>query len=188
MIVPKESPDQLRQRIATLEERLSALPAAIMRVSASLDLGTVLQEVVESARALTGARYGVITTQTSASRIQDFVTSGFTPEEQAEMTAWSDGPRLFAHFRDLRAPLRLANLPDYVRELGFSSDLMRSQTLQCTPLLHRNVYVGSFFLAEREAGQEFTNSDVYGRDETIVRALDTRAADYIVKPFTPGVS
>ena len=159
MIVPKESPEELRRRIAALEERLSALHAAIMRVSGSLDLGTVLQEVVDSGRALTGACYGVITTQTEDGRIQDFVTSGFTPEEQAEMTAWSDGPRLFAHFRDLRAPLRLANLPAYVRDLGFSSYLMRSQTLQCTPLLHRNVYVGSFFLAEKEAGREFTKSD-----------------------------
>jgi len=157
--MPKESPHELRQRIGALEERLSALHAAVMRVSASLDLGTVLQEVVDSARGLTGARYGVITTQTENGRIQDFVTSGFTPEERAEMMAWSDGPRLFAHFRDLRAPLRLANLPAYVRELGFSSDLMRSKTFQCTPLLHRDVYVGSFALAEKEAGQEFTGSD-----------------------------
>ncbi len=155
----RESTQELRQRIAVLEERLSALHAAVMRVSASLDLETVLQEVVDSARALTGARYGVITTQTAAGRIEDFVTSGFTPEERAEMAAWSDGPRLFAHFRDLRAPLRLANLPAYVRELGFSADLMRSQTIQCTPLLHRDVYLGSFFLAEKEAGQEFTESD-----------------------------
>ena len=179
MIVPKESPDELRQRIAALEERLSALPAAIMRVSASLDLGTVLQEVVESARALTGARYGVITTQTEDGRIQDFVTSGFTPEEQAEMTAWSDGPRLFAHFRDLRAPLRLANLPDYVRELGFSSDLMRSQTLQCTPLVHRNVYVGSFFLAEKKGGREFTKSD-----EEVLVLFASQAATAIANAST----
>ncbi|MXW03336.1 MAG: response regulator [Holophagales bacterium] len=157
--MPKESPHELRQRIGALEERLSALHAAVMRVSGSLDLETVLHEVVDSARALTGARYGVITTQTEAGRIQDFVTSGFTPEERAEMTAWSDGPRLFAHFRDLRAPLRLTNLPAYVRELGFSSDLMRSQTIQCTPLLHRDVYLGSFFLAEKEGGPEFTDSD-----------------------------
>ena len=150
-----------------------------MRVSGSLDLETVLHEVVDSARALTGARYGVITTQTEAGRIQDFVTSGFTPEERAEMTAWSDGPRLFAHFRDLRTPLRLANLPAYVRELGFSSDLMRSQTIQCTPLLHRNVYVGSFFLAEKEAGQEFTDSD-----EEVLLLFASQAATAIANART----
>ena len=40
-----------------LRARISALSAASLRINASLDLETVLNEVVESARALTGARY-----------------------------------------------------------------------------------------------------------------------------------
>ena len=75
------------------------------------------------------------------------------------MAAWSDGPRLFEHFRDLDAPLRLADLPTYVRALGFSSELMRSKTLQGTPMRHGDEYVGNFFLAEKEGGQEFTRTD-----------------------------
>ena len=38
------------------DARISRLSAAILRISRSLDLATVLEEVVESARALTGAR------------------------------------------------------------------------------------------------------------------------------------
>lgn len=159
MTQSNESQAQLRQRVAVLEDRISGLCASVLRVSASLDLDTVLQEVVDNARALTGARYGVIATEGDTGMIQDFVTSGFTPEEREEMAAWSEGPRLFAHFRDLQAPLRLANLPEYVRKLGFSTSLMRSQTLQCTPMRHRNVYVGSFFLAEKEGAPEFTDGD-----------------------------
>ena len=45
---------------AALRARISALSAASLRISASLDLEMVLNEVVESARALTGARYGVL--------------------------------------------------------------------------------------------------------------------------------
>ena len=45
-----------------LRGRLSQLSTAILRISAILDVDTVLQEVVDSARALTGARYGIITT------------------------------------------------------------------------------------------------------------------------------
>ena len=47
---------------ASSADRISRLSAAILRISQSLDLATVLEEVVESARALTGARSGVITT------------------------------------------------------------------------------------------------------------------------------
>ena len=61
---------------AALRARISALSAASLRISASLDLEMVLNEVVESARALTGARYGAIATIDEAGTPQDFVTSG----------------------------------------------------------------------------------------------------------------
>ena len=150
---------ELQRQIEALQERASRLSAAVVRISSSLDPDTVLQEVVDSARALTGARYGVIVTVDDTGRIEEFVTSGFTPEEKDLMAAWPDGLRLFEHFRALTAPLRLADLPAYVRALGFSADLMRSKTLQGTPLRHRDAYVGNFFLAEKESGQEFTSAD-----------------------------
>jgi len=153
------SSDELRQQMAALQERVSRLSAAVLRVSASLDLDTVLQEVVDAARVLTGARYGVIATIGDNRRVEEFVTSGFTAEEKDQLVAWSDGPKLFGHFCDLATPLRLADLPAYVRALGLSSHLMRSKTLQCTPMRHRDVHVGHFFLAEKGGGQEFTSAD-----------------------------
>ena len=42
--------------------RVSELSGAAVLIGASLDPDAILQEVVDSARALTGARYGLITT------------------------------------------------------------------------------------------------------------------------------
>ena len=154
-----KSPDEPMQEIELLRDRISRLSAASLRISASLDLGTVLREVVESARALTGARYGVITTIGDSGQVQDFVTSGFTPEEHRRLAEWPDGPLLFEHFRDLEGALRLRDLPGYVRSLGYSPDLMRSKTFQGTPMRHRGVAVGNFFLAGKEGGREFTSDD-----------------------------
>ena len=153
------SADDTRRELEALRERTSALNAAVLRVSASLDLATVLQEAVDTARALTTARYGIITTVDDAGAAREFVTSGFTPEEKLEFTAWPDGPQLFAHLRDLPGPVRLADLPSYVRALGFSADLMRSKTFQGTPMRHRGVHVGNFFLAEKEGAAAFTDED-----------------------------
>ncbi len=47
-------------------------------ISASLDLETVLREVVENARTLTGARYGAITMIDETGAPKNFVTSGLT--------------------------------------------------------------------------------------------------------------
>ena len=155
----KQNPDELQRRIEALQERVSKLCGAVLRISASLDLDTVLQEVVDSARALTGARYGVITTVDDAGRPQEFVGSGITPDEHRQLAEWADGLRLFEHFRDLPGALRVADLPAYVRSLGFSTDLLPYKTLQGTPMRHCGVHVGSFFLAEKEAGREFTSAD-----------------------------
>jgi len=153
------SPDDLRRELEAARERIAALSAAILRTNASLDLATVLGEAVDTARALTAARYGIITTVDEAGAVREFVTSGFTPEEKHQFAAWPDGPRLFAHLRDLPGPVRLADLPDYVRALGFSAELMHSRTFLGTPMRHRSVHVGHFFLAEKESTPEFTDED-----------------------------
>ena len=172
------SPDKRQQEIETLRDRISRLSAAILRISASLDMDTVLQEVVDSARALTGARYGVIATVDDCGRGQDFVTSGFTPDEHRQLADWPEGPRLFEHLRDLPGPLRLDDLPGYVRALGYSADLMRSQTFQGTPMRHRDEQVGHFFLAGKEGGP-FT-----GEDEEVLMLFASQAATAIANART----
>ena len=143
-----------------LRARISALSAASLRISASLDLETVLNEVVESARALTGARYGAIATIDEAGAPQDFVTSGFTADEHRHIVEWPDGPRLFEFFRDLPGPLRIPDVPAYVRALGFSpDDRLPSKTFQGTPMRHLGVHVGNFYLVEKAGGEAFTDED-----------------------------
>ena len=154
-----ESSAEWPLEVEALRERVSRLSAAVLRISDSLDLDTVLQEVVDGARALTDARYGMIATVDDTGSIAEFISSGFTPDEESEVVSWADGPRFFQHLRDLAAPLRVADLPAYVRSLGLSSDLLWSTTLQSAPMKHRGVDIGSFFLAGKEDGQEFTSAD-----------------------------
>ena len=152
--------DRTANENAALRARISALSAASLRISASLDLETVLNEVVESARALTGARYGAIATIDEAGAAQDFVTSGFTADEHRKLVEWPDGPRLFEYFRDLPGPLRIPDVPAYVRSLGFSpDDRLPSKTFQGTPMRHLGVHVGNFYLVEKEGGEGFTDED-----------------------------
>ena len=95
--------------------RHSGLAAAMLRIGASLELETVLNEVAASARSLTGARYCAIATIDEGGAPVDFVTSGFTEAEHRAMAEWSDGPRLFEHFRDLEGSLRITEVAAYDR-------------------------------------------------------------------------
>ena len=153
----------------------SDLIAALLRTSASLDLDTVLREVVESARTLTGARYAAIATIDETGTPQDFVTAGFTDEEHRNMAEWTDGPKLFEFFRDLDGPLRIPDVPAYVRSLGFSADRLPSkQPFQGTPMRHGDEHVGNFYLVEKENGETFTD-----RDEEVLRLFAAQAATAI---------
>ena len=152
--------DELKQEIKVLRQSISELSSAILRISASLEETTVLHEVVDSARTLTNARYGMITTINEDGQILDFITSGFTQEEHQQFVNWPDGPRLFEHFRDLASPLRRSDMPAFIRSLGYSLDLpMCPQTFQGMPMRHRDVHVGNFYLGEKESGPEFTDED-----------------------------
>ena len=133
------------------------LGAAILRIGASLDLDTVLREVVDGARALTGARYGVITTVDAAGQPRDFVTAGVTLDQHRAMETWPDGPRLFGHLRELAAPLRLPDLDVWIRSLGCSPCPVRCGSFQATPMRHRGAAVGGFFLGGKDGG--FTDAD-----------------------------
>ena len=149
--------DEAAGRIESPRERDATLAAAILRVGGSLDLDTVLREVVDGARALTGARYGVITTVDGAGQPCDFITSGFTPEEHRAMETWPDGLRLFGHLRALAAPLRLSDLDAWVRSLGCSPVPVSGGTFQATPMRHRGTAAGGFFLGGKAGG--FTDAD-----------------------------
>ena len=152
-------PDPPNPEAETLRQRISTLSTAILRISVSLDMATVLQEAADSARALTGARYSLITTVDEAGQPQSFVTSGLTEDERREVLGLHYGPWLFEHLRDLPGPLRLDDLPGYIRSLGYRPDPLVSKTLQVTPMRHRGVHVGYFFLGEKEGGPEFTDED-----------------------------
>ena len=173
------APDELRREIAALRERISALSTSSLRISASLDLETVLREVVESAQSLTGARLGAIATIDEEGAPRDFVTSGITEAEHRAIVEWTEGPRLFEYFRDLEGPLRIADVSAYVQALGFPTDLLPSKTFQGTPMRHRGVHVGNFYLAEKEGDEPFTNED-----EEILVLFASQAATAIANART----
>ncbi len=151
--------DDLRRQIRALRERSAALNAAILKINASLDLDTVLTAAVESARSLTGARFGIITTIDETGAHRGSVYSGFSAEQRREMAALPEKVRLFEHLRDLPGPLRVADLSGYMRSLGLEPTPLFSRAFQAAPLRHRDMHLGRFFLAEKAGGGAFTDED-----------------------------
>ncbi len=80
-----DQPEQLYRDYRALEERLTRLSAASLRINESLDFDQVLQGALDSARSLTGARHGVMTLLDDGGRVQDFLASGLSAHESEQL-------------------------------------------------------------------------------------------------------
>ena len=144
-------------------DRLSRLSAASLRINDSLDFDTVLQGVLDSARSLTSARYGVMTLLDDGGGVRDFLSSGMTGEEAGQLWLTPDRWRLFESLTGISEPVRVPDLAEHVRALGFTEFTIPLPVavfrFMAAPMLHRGARVGHVFVGDREDGEEFTRED-----------------------------
>ena len=153
--------DELQRENAALRERLSRLSEASLRINESLDFDTVLQEVVDGARALTGSRYGAITVLGEAGQRPDFIVSGLTREEHQGLWEMPQGLGLFEYLSGVRTPLRVSDIAGHLSALGMTgfSPPVPASALLVAPIRHLGVGVGTIYLAHETEGREFSQED-----------------------------
>ena len=154
-----EADDGLLHEIESLRTRLSKLSEASRLVSESLDLDVVLQEVIDNARYLTGARYGALLTYEQSGDIQDFITSGLSPREIEVLNTLPQGLGLLGFMNERREPLRLSDISSHPSSVGFPENHPPMKTFLGMPIRHRGEHVGNIYLTEKEGGREFTSED-----------------------------
>ena len=157
-------PDDLLRENRALRQRLALLSQASLSINESLDFDTVLQGVLDSARSLTSARYGVIALHDEAGNAGDFLSSGMTRDEAERVWTIPGWPEHFRYLSQLPGPLRVPDLLGHLRSLGLPEmapplAVGPRVSFLAAPVLHLGQRVGSVFLAEKEDGQEFTPED-----------------------------
>ena len=158
--------DELLRENQALRERLSRLSEASLRINESLDFDTVLQEVVDSARALTGSRYGAITVRGEAELMPHFIVSGLTREEHQGFWDMPEGAGFFQYLSRIAEPLRVSNVERHLRALNMPDFLpsVPVSALLVAPIRHQGIGIGTIYLAHGTEGREFTQED----EETLV--------------------
>ena len=161
-------PDQRDRDLEALRERLSRLSAASVRINESLDFDTVLQGVLDSARHLTAARYGVMTLLNDGGRVEDFLSSGLTAAEAEQLRLTPDPYEIFESLTGISEPLRVPDLVEHVRSLGFSEFSIPLPvgvfSFLAAPMFYRGDRVGHVFVGHKDGAEEFTRAD----EETLV--------------------
>ena len=161
--------EELQRENDALRERLARYIEVSLRINESLDLSTVLPGVLDSARSLTGARYGVGTVVDDSGQVEDFISSGMTSEEARQLWDLPGGMRLFEYLGSIPAPLRLADLAGHLSSMGLPDlplpcGLGPELSFLAAPILHQSRRVGNIFLAKKKGEEDFTEAD----EETLV--------------------
>jgi signal transduction histidine kinase len=158
--------------VARASDRTRGLVEAGIALTSELSLDALLQRVVEAAADITGARYaalGVI--DQSGRELERFVTTGVDAETHA---AIGDLPRgrgiLGVLIRDAK-PLRLHDLRNDSRSVGFPLHHPPMSTFLGVPVMLRGVAYGNLYLTEKAGGEDFT-----AEDEELVLLLASQAA------------
>ena len=154
------------------DNRLRALVDATVALTSELSLDSLLQKLVETAANLTGARYaalGVI--DESGNALERFVTTGIDPEMHAAIGELPRGRGILGVLITEARSLRLTDLGDDPRSVGFPPNHPPMKSFLGVPILLRGVAYGNLYLTEKARGEQFTEAD-----EELVTLLAAQAA------------
>ena len=140
--------------------RFERLSKATIRITAEHELDGVLQQVVDSACEVIGARYGALgVLNSSGDGLERFVVSGVTPEEHARIGDLPTGKGILGLLITEPRPLRLADMGDHPASCGFPKHHPPMSSFLGVPILGSEQPIGNLYLAEKRGGGSFTEED-----------------------------
>ena len=165
--------DELIKEVDDLRHRLSTLSEASVRINQGSDINTVLQDVLDSARALTQARYGVIATMDAEGGLEAVCSSGASKEQHRRLLELPEGMKILDHFSSISAALRVDNFHDHLVSLGLDGQLpVTVWAGMAAPIRHQGETAGTIFLGHEGEDGRFSDED----EETLVMFAAQAAA------------
>jgi signal transduction histidine kinase len=153
------------------QERMRALIEAGIALSSELSLDAVLQKLVETAAALTGAKYAALgMLDPTGSRLERFLTTGIDAQTHAAIGDLPTGRGILGVLIRDASPLRLHDLSEDPRSVGFPPGHPPMRSFLGVPVALRGIAYGNLYLTEKEG------ADFGEEDEETVMLLASQAA------------
>src|SRR5919204_142796 len=159
-----------------LRVRLEALHQASLAIASAHTPAQILQRLVGLARELIGARYAALGVLSPQGAMDEFYTAGISPEERAQIGPLPQGHGLLGVTLTAGATLRLPDVAQDPRSVGFPPGHPVMHSLLAVPVAHGAAVVGNLYLADRVGAREFSPED-----ERLLRLLAGQAAVVIEK-------
>jgi signal transduction histidine kinase len=173
-LLPVVQDEDMADQGDQLSDDARALLDAVTAMSSDLDLHNVLDRIVASACALTGARYGALGI-IGGSGLSDFITHGVDETTRARIGDPPHGRGILGLLIRHPSPLRLEHLQQHPDSYGFPANHPPMASFIGMPVLIRGTVFGNLYLTEKDGGVPFTLEDQH-----LLQALAT-AAGYVIE-------
>jgi signal transduction histidine kinase len=154
-----------------LEDRLAALHRASLELVSDLSLETVLERIVELAREQGGARYAALGVVDDHGDLSQFIPIGMSDDEIARMAHPPVGRGLLGLLRSGRSAIRVREISQDPRSVGFPAHHPEMRSLLGVPILRGDKLLGQLYLTDKVDYPEFT-----AQDERVLETLAAYAA------------
>jgi signal transduction histidine kinase len=155
--------------VLKIQGRLRSLLKANQAIIEHLDLPVVLERIVTAAVELVGARYGALGVVAEDGTLEQFINVGMTPEEVAVIGHLPEGHGLLGAVIENPHPIRLENLSDDPRSVGFPTGHPPMGAFLGVPVRVRDEVYGNLYLSNRDS------TPFSAEDEQLVVALAATA-------------
>ncbi|NLF75260.1 MAG: GAF domain-containing sensor histidine kinase [Chloroflexi bacterium] len=150
------SPDHWTGSNASMLDALSRAAAA---VTSELTLPRALKAITDIARELVGARYAALGVPNDDGTLKAFITSGMDPLVASQINHEPRGLGLLGAILDSDEPIRLNNLHDDPRSIGFCSHHPPMTRFLGVPIISRGERLGNLYLTDPLDGEPFSEDD-----------------------------
>jgi two-component system, NarL family, sensor histidine kinase DevS len=160
-------------------EQLSSLHSAALTLTTELDLGTVLQKVIDLARPLVHAQYGALgVLDEKGEYITQFLTSGITLEQRAMMGVPPRGHGLLGALILEAKPIRLPEIAQDIRSVGFPSNHPEMHSFLGVPIRSKGKVIGNLYMTNKMKGAGIEAGLVFFTelDQQVLEMFATQAA------------
>ncbi|MDQ6807395.1 MAG: GAF domain-containing protein [Actinomycetota bacterium] len=141
------------------EDRLRRLVEIGPSLVSELDLETVLDRLLETAREMTGARYAALGVLDAERReLERFLTRGLSDDEERAIGARPRGRGVLGLVVDDPRPLRVGVLSEHPSSFGFPAGHPPMRSFLGVPILIRGRAWGNLYLTEKPDG-DFDDGD-----------------------------
>lgn len=139
--------------------RRAAISSAGLMLASELSLPVVLQRIVDLAREVAGARYSALGIIGRDGGIEEFLTSGLDEATRHAIGGLPEGKGILGLLIEDARPLRLENIQDHPRSVGFPAHHPPMHSFLGVPIAIRGQVFGNLYLTEKIGGAVFTEDD-----------------------------